>query len=226
MSATCQPKIDLRPAEASMVIVHHVPPERVDRFVELQEEITDAGKLAPGYVRTEVYPPTERGSDQWVVVMTFTDQASLDRWFDSPERIRRVSKVSEEIGSFSIKKLPTGFGAWFARLDSDGKEVSPDEVPGWKMVMVVLLGLYPTVMLTMTFVNPWLSGVGLAATILIGNVLTVCLLQWILMPWLTSAMERWIRTPVSTAPLLNVGGAFGIAALLGCMTLLFRHFSG
>lgn len=227
MSTSCPTDIDLRSArEASMVIVHHVPPELTDRFVELQEEITEAGKLAPGYVKTEVYPPAEKDSDQWVVVMTFTDHASLERWFECPERLGRVEKVIEEIGSFTIKKVPTGFGAWFARLDADGEEAAVDGLPGWKMVLVVLLALYPTVMLTTIFINPWISALGLAGMIMVGNALSVCLLQWALMPPLTAALQRWIRTPISNAPLLNIGGAVGIVAILTGMTFLFHTISG
>ncbi len=226
MSTNCPTDIDLRSAhEASMVIVHHVPPELTDRFVTLQEEITEAGKLAPGYVRTEVYPPAEEDSDQWVVVMTFTDHASLERWFECPERLRRVEKVSEEIGSFTIRKVPTGFGAWFARVDADGEAAAVDELPGWKMVLVVLLALYPTVMLITTFVNPWIVGLGLAATILVGNILGVCLLQWAFMPPLTSALQRWIKTPVSKAPLLNLAGTVGIVVILGVVMSLFHQLS-
>jgi len=225
MSTVCTTDIDVRPAEASMVIVHQVPPQLADRFVELQEEITLAAQQAPGYVKTQVYPPADADSDQWVAVMTFADQFSLNHWYESSERIDRASKISEEIGEFSVKKMPTGFGAWFARLDDDDDAAS-DHLPGWKMVMVVLLALYPTVMLTTAFVNPWLSGLGLAVTILLGNIVSVSLLQWLLMPQLTSVMQRWLRTPFAQAPLLNVGGVLGITALLGCLTMLFRLITG
>ncbi len=224
MSTVCTSDIDVRPAEASMVIVHQVPPQLADRFVELQEEITLAAKQAPGYVKTQVYPPAAADSDQWVAVMTFADQDSLDRWYESSERIDRAAKFNEEIGEFSVKKMPTGFGAWFARLDDD--DAASGQLPGWKMVMVVLLALYPTVMLTSAFVNPWLSGLGLAVTILLGNILSVSLLQWVLMPQLTNYMQRWLRTPFAQAPLLNIGGVLGITALLVGFTMLFRLITG
>jgi len=209
-----------------LVIVHHVPPELADRFVELQEDITTAAKLARGYVRTEVYPPADPDSDQWVVVMTFADQDCLDRWFESPERIRRISKMREEIGEFSVRKLPSGFGEWFAGLDPNDGGAPVEQLPGWKMVLAVLLALYPTVMLITIFINPWLSGLGLASTILIGSAISVCLLQYALMPALTSAIRRWLRTPFNDAPLLIAGGALGIVAALGCLAVLFRQFTG
>jgi len=229
MSIACPSEIDVRPSDASMVIVHHVPPELADRFVQLQEEVTAAGKKAPGYVKTEVYPPAEKDSDQWVIVMTFADQRSLDRWFNSTERIDSVSKMRDEIGSFTIKKMPAGLGAWFAGLDrsENGQgDASLEQLPGWKMVMVVLLALYPLVMLIMTYLNPWIPNVGLSVQVLIGNILSVCLLQWVLMPPLTAAMQRWLRTPFSKAPYLNLAGAIGIVAMLVAATLLFRHIAG
>jgi nitrate reductase gamma subunit len=46
------------------------------------------------------------------------------------------------------------------------------------------------------------------------------------MPSLTAAMQRWLRTPFSKARYLNLGGSLGIAAILGCVTLLFRQIFG
>lgn len=213
--------LDLRLSEASLVIVHQVPSRLSDRFVEIQQEITAAAKQAPGYAKTEVYPPAKESSDQWVVVMSFRDPVNLEKWFRSPERMRCVSRLSE-VGDFSIKKMPSGLGSWFAGLG----DASEAPLPGWKMVLSVLSVLYPTAMLNVIYVNPWLESTGLAVTILIGCGLSVTLLQWVLMPPLTKALGRWLRTPFLKAPLLNLAGIAGIAAVLGLFALLFRRLAG
>lgn len=228
MSTSCPSEIDVRFAEASSVIVHHVPTQQVDQFLEWEKEITRTAKGVSGDVKTEVYPPTEANADRWVVVMTFANQGDLNRWLESPERADCLAKKPAEMGSYSVEKMPGGFGAWFAGLDrtSNGRgDVPVDRLPGWKTALVVLLALYPTVMLLTLFVYPWLTGIGLAFTILIGNILIVSILQWILMPPLMAILHRWLVTPPSKSRLLNLSGALGIAAILGCLAVLFHAFS-
>ncbi len=207
MVASFPTDIDLQPAEASTVFVHHVPPARTNQFVQWQKEVSSAAKRLPGYVMTEVYRPGRVQSDQWVVVMKFRNQESLDRWLDSEERADCLTRIPVQINS-SVDKMPAGFGVWFAgleRAESASNGAPVDEIPGWKMFMAVLLALYPAVMLLTLFVSPWLSSAGMAFTMLIGNALSVGLLQWVLMPSLMIAMRRWLTTPFATSPLLNLG---------------------
>jgi uncharacterized protein len=225
MGTACPTDFDVRSTEASTVIVHHVPPHVSEQFVEWENEITALVKQSPGYVKTEAYPPCDGHSDQWVFVLTFTDQDSLNRWLKCPQRAAALAMMPTEMGSFSMEKMPAGFGAWFADLDRDGN--AADDLPGWKMVMIVTFALYPTVMLQSLFVTPWLIGwLGMAFTMLILNFVCVSILQWGLVPPLMTALRRWLITPFSKAPLLNVCIALGMAVILVCLAMLFRPFSG
>lgn len=225
MGTTCPTDFDVRSAEASTVIVHHVPAHLADRFVEWQREITAAAKQAPGYVKTEVYPPADDRADQWVFVLTFSDRESLDNWLESSDRAAVLATIPREMGSFSIETMPSGFGAWFAGLDRGDN--GANDLPGWKMVAIVTFALYPTVMLQTLLVSPWLGSLlGMAYSMLILNVIVVSLLQWGLVPPLMTSLRRWLFTPFGKAPLLNVGVALGMAAILVFLATLFRQFSG
>src|SRR5436309_14986580 len=103
-------------ARASSVIVHRVPPDRVEQFLELQRGITEAAKAFPGYQATDVYPPAEPQPSEWVVVIHFDGPEALRRWLDSPVRAGWIEKFRAERGDFRLKTLPAGFGAWFATL--------------------------------------------------------------------------------------------------------------
>src|SRR5438045_4875409 len=133
------PHGQVRGPRASSVIVHRVPPDRVEQFLELQRGITEAAKAFPGYQATDVYPPAENQHSEWVVVIHFDDPETLQRWLDSPVRAEWIEKRRNEMGDFRLKTLPTGFGAWFASL-VNGSDGAPP--PPWKSALSVLLAPY------------------------------------------------------------------------------------
>ena len=201
-------------SRASSVIVHRVPPAAADRFLALQEELTREAEAFPGYRGTDVYPPADAAADEWVVLIHFVDAAALRGWLDAPVRDAWVMRVRKEVGEFRLQALPAGFGAWFTRPDA-----APP--PGWKMVFLVLLGLYPTVMLLTLTVGRITNPLGLAAAMLIGNALSVSLLQYAVMPLLTRAFGPWPAPPCRRC---SDGGA--VVALLAGLTALFRLGTG
>ena len=166
-------------ARASAAIVHQVPPAAVDWFLDWQRNIMAAAEQFPGYQGTDVYPPAGGQRNEWVAVIHFEDDESLERWLNSPVRAQWVDKLRAEVGEFELKKLPGGFSAWFARLNAPA-----DEIPSWKMATTVFFGLYPTVMLLTIFVAPYTSWMGFSYSMLIGNALSVSILQWIVVPML------------------------------------------
>ena len=216
--------LDIQSAEATSVIVHRVPAELTERFLAWQRGITATAKPFDGYLRTEVYPPVEGRQTQWVIVIHFESQELLLRWLDSPERARWIADLSTELSDFTVKTLPRGFGPWFADADAPQPDSPHAErlPPNWKMALVVLLALYPTVMLLTMFVTPWLAGLGLAVSMLIGNALSVSMLQWGVMPRLTALLRRWLIAPQRQAWALNIGGAVAILAALACITSVFQ----
>ena len=91
------------------------------------------------------------------------------------------------------------------------------------MALTVLLGLYPTVMLLSIFVSPRMSSLGLAVSMLIGNALSIAILQWLVVPALSKALAPWFKTRKTSAAL---GGALLVALLLAGLALLFRQVTG
>jgi antibiotic biosynthesis monooxygenase (ABM) superfamily enzyme len=210
--------VEVRTSRASAVAVQRVAPEAVEQFLQWQRGITAAAETFAGYQGTDIYPPTDGKSEEWVVLLHFTDEPALQQWLRSQLRAQWVEKRPQTLGAFTLKTLPGGFGFWFA-----GKVHSPEEVPpSWKMVLTVLLGLYPTVMLLTIFVGPYTSPLGLAVSMLIGNALSVSLLQWTVMPVLTPLLRRWLRANGRANRALSLGVVGLILLLLGAMTFAFH----
>jgi uncharacterized protein len=217
------PPLEVRGARASSVIVHRLSPDRVDRFLELQRGITQAAEAFSGYQATDVYPPEERQQAEWVVVIHFDAPESLQRWLDSPVRAEWVERLRAEMGDFRLKTLPSGFGAWFAGL-VDGSEGGLP--PAWKMALTVLFALYPTVMLLAFLVGPYLSPLGLAVSMLLSNMMSCSILQWVAMPAVEKLLAPWLRANQKRQRAYSLGGLVVLLLLLGGMAIVFRQVKG
>ncbi len=208
---------------ASAVVVQRVPAARTEWFMEWQRGISEAAKEFPGYRGTEVYPPGDCSRDEWVVILHFDEQKSLQRWLDSSLRVEYVEKLLSEVGSFELEMLPGGFGAWFA---GQGRSVAGSPPSSWKMALTVLLGLYPTVMLLTLFPGPYTQPLGPALAMLIGNALSVSLLQWCVMPVLNALLAPWLQADSVQRKTFSIVGALVILFVLAGLALLFRHVTG
>ncbi len=215
--------LDIHGARVSTVVVQHVPAGRVDGFLACQRGFTEAAECFPGYRGTEIYPPADSRQEEWVVVIHFDDQESLHRWINSAVRAEWTRKLVDEVGSFQLKTLPSGFGAWFAGLVT-GPEGEPP--PSWKMAMTVLLGLYPTVMLLALVFGRHLSPLGMAVSMLISNMLSVSICQWVAMPLLTNVLGPWLHANAPEKRVLSYGGLGLILLVLGGLAVLFRAVTG
>jgi antibiotic biosynthesis monooxygenase (ABM) superfamily enzyme len=215
--------MDFRGARVSTVVVHCVPTDRVPRFLECQRALTEAAKGFPGYQSTELYPPADDKPEEWVAVIHFDDQQSLQRWLDSPVRAEWIKKLRAEIGDFQLKTLPSGFGVWFAGLATGPDRAPP---PSWKIAMAVLLGLYPIVMLLYVLIGPYLNPLGMAAGMLVSNTISVAIGQWVTMPLLTNVLGAWFNANTSDKRVFSIGGLVLMWGFLAGLMVLFRFVTG
>jgi len=185
-----------------------------------QREVAALAGAYPGYQATEVYPPTG-GGDEWVIIIHFDDEAMLQAWLDAPERAAWLAKLPHEALGFRQQTMPTGFGSWVAGQAADGTPV-----PHWKSFLLVLVGLYPVVMLLTLILSPRTAGLGMALAMLVGNILSVAILEWAVMPLLNRALAPWLAAHGRDGRLVSVAGAALIVAAVLGMVILFRVASG
>jgi antibiotic biosynthesis monooxygenase (ABM) superfamily enzyme len=209
--------LNVRGARASSVIVHRVPAGCAERFLEWQRGITRAAEVFSGYQATDEYPPTDSRQPDWVVVIHFDNSEALQRWLDSPARAEWIAKLPAEIVDFQLKTLSAGFGPWFAGLVDHG-----GLPPHWKMFLIVLLGLYPTVMLLTLFLSPHTNRFGLALAMLIGNAASVAFLEWLGMPVMSRLLGPWLRANGKKTRAFSLVGLALMLAALVAMTFVFH----
>jgi antibiotic biosynthesis monooxygenase (ABM) superfamily enzyme len=211
--------VEVHLSRASAVIVQRIAPDSAAWFLDWQRGIDDAARQFAGYRGSDVYPPSDGQSDQYVVVIHFDNETSLQQWLGSPLRAEWVAKLRARAGDFDLQALPGGFGAWFTGQSRKGQAPPP---PAWKMVVTVVLGLFPTVMLLAIFPGPYTARLGFAASMLIGNFLSVSILQWVVMPALTKALGPWLRANGDKQRAFSVVGTLLILLVLVGLVFVFR----
>ncbi|MEV6316610.1 antibiotic biosynthesis monooxygenase [Streptomyces sp. NPDC051776] len=210
------------PAEESgvtAVISHDVPPERAEDFERWQEKVLKAQQSFPGFMGSEMFRPVPGIQENWVVAFRYDTREHLDRWLDSGTREKLLKEGSGLFRSFDVRKVGSAFSGWFRFEEGTEKGIPPN----WKQAMTVLLALYPTVMVLNLTVGFELDNVGVPAWfgIFVGNICSVALLTWVLMPLVTRAFDRWLAPRGRPGIRLHVAGALVVVA---CYLLLLVIF--
>jgi antibiotic biosynthesis monooxygenase (ABM) superfamily enzyme len=200
----------------TVVVSHSVDPALQDEFVAWQQRATDAERGFPGFRGSELFRPVPGVQEEWTAMFRFDTQEHVDGWLESPER-KKLLDEGRQFQDFELHRVSSPFGSWFTFGGNDTEAPAP-----WKTTLSVLVGLYPTVvLLTLAIAEVWPTG-EMWASLLLGNVLSVCLLTWVVMPVVTRALRFWLAPAKGHASrrveALGVGAS---VVFLACAALVF-----
>lgn len=172
----------------SVVVTHRVDPADEEEFAAWAERMTAAEREFPGFRGSEIFRPVPGVQEDWTTIFRFDTPEQLEAWLDSDRR-RDLLAEGDRFRDFELHRVSSPFGNWFSFADGESPAPPP---PSWKTAISVLVGLYPTVfLLTLGTSELWEDG-PLWATLLVGNVLSVSLLTWVVMPLVTGALAFWL----------------------------------
>lgn len=150
--------------------------------------LTAAAARFPGYEGTAIFEPDDSG--KWLSLIRFRTEAQLSDWLRSPQRYEVLPPVRSSLTrDFSVFAQTTPFGTTVRNVNGTAKMT-----PSWKSAMLLLMVLYPLVMLQSKFVAPVIGALGAQPwlSVWLGQVLSVTLMQWWLMPTVSSWCRRWL----------------------------------
>lgn len=178
----CGPGSSVRPV--TLLVSTRVPADAAERFRCWQSEFLEVQKAAPGYLGTDY---SEVGH-HWTIAVRFDSEEHANAFLVSPQRQAMLAKIESTL--HGKRRLVLDFGGWFEVLPSGA-----GRPPGWKQMLSVLIAIYPIVILTMRWLEPYLVSwhTPLPLVVLRGNVLSCSLLTWVVMPRLTSALGFWLQ---------------------------------
>ncbi len=161
------------------------------RYEDWLAGIARAAARSPGSQGTTILRPTEGGSE-YVAIAQFESAESLEAWLESAERERWMSRLRDvEVWREDVATL-AGMERWFTL--ERGARAQP---PRYKTAALVLLGLSPLVLALDVVLGPLLSNlprpVGLLASLLV----SVSIMVWGVLPWLTRVFGGWLHPRAS-----------------------------
>lgn len=204
------------PANAA-VFLHSVASGNEAEFVSAQSDLTLICSAFPGYQGTALFPADPSG--QWMSLLRFRTAGHLAGWIRSAERRQALPRLRDELTD-DFAELPRSapFGSTIRIADGQTKIT-----PAWKTAMLVVLCLYPTVMLLTRWLAPALAGLGIAQSpaVFVGNVISVALLQWVLVPAASRPFQRWLDPIDGESVRISLTGATVVAVGCGVLVGLF-----
>lgn len=211
----------------AVVFSHRVKAGCEENFVAWRDEILQVMARWPGFLGVDVFDPRVGVQEEWVLIVRFDSAASFESWMASDRRARLVAALEPLIEGYTAHPLGSGLGGWFA---FDDTPVAPAEPPRWKQILMVTLGLYPTVMMIAIFVDPILARwLPFPAQMVLANLLCVSLLTWPVMPWLNRRFARWLDPRGRPGWWHEAAGAIAVAVILALWVAFFLtiwHWQG
>jgi uncharacterized protein len=205
------------------IFVHEVDPVNRSGFAAAQRRLMDLSAAAAGFEYSILTGPRAAGDgiEEWTAVAKFRTDALLAQWRDSPERAAALGELRSNLEQeFSSPFETNSFGS-IVRV-TGGR---PASTPDWKVGMMVLLVLYPTVMVLSRFVGPFLDRWGAEPwlSMWLSQILSVSLLTYLLMPLATAAFSFWLDPYRGSSRRVSVIGAVVVVMIYAATLTLFAN---
>ncbi|KTS08279.1 MULTISPECIES: antibiotic biosynthesis monooxygenase [Methylobacterium] len=209
-----------RTSPVSAVISTRVKPGMEAAYLRWEQKIAAAQSRAPGMQGYRFEPAVPGVQEDYVAILRFDSEANLRTWMDSPERQALVAEAVPMTAEFHTRTVQSGFEQWFRNVAPPGGAAPA----AWKMNMIVVLTLYPTVFLWGVLVGtPILAGllkVDFPVALFIGNVFSV-LLTSLMVPWTARRLDWWLTPDPARRTRVNLQGAALLIAAYAVMILVF-----
>ncbi|MEM7681451.1 MAG: antibiotic biosynthesis monooxygenase [Planctomycetota bacterium] len=170
------------------VFIRVAPASAAAEYERWLAEISDAAARVPGGLGTTVLRPDSAGG-RYVAITSFDSPRSLQAWLDSPERaaclerLKKLPVTTEQTGCLD------GVSRWFA---TPGMGAPPDN---YKVATLLVLGLFPIVLALNALSTALPFDAPAPLVTLASLVVSVSLMVWVVMPWLTRLSRRWLHPP-------------------------------
>lgn len=203
----------------TVVVSHSVDPRHETEFLAWVERMTAAERAFGGFRGSTLFRPVPGVQERWTVIFRYESEERLNAWLRSPER-RRLLDEGKNFDDFELRRISSPFGSWFSFGGPGGD--SGDPTPRWKTALTILVALYPTVvLLTLAQDQIWPTG-ELWVMMLVGNVVSVGLLTWVVMPAVTRMLRFWLEpAPGEGGARVDLTGAGLSIAFLTLAALAF-----
>lgn len=173
---------------ASTIFSRRVRPGFEARYETWLANIVQATSSFEGNQGTTILRPGE-GREEYISITQFDSEEHLENWLRSDERkawlekLRGIDICREQIISLG------GMERWFTLPDQGATRMPPR----YKTAALVFLGLYPVVLILNLCLSPALKGLPAPLQVLFSLMISVPIMVWIVLPYLTRLFFGWLH---------------------------------
>ncbi|NQU36913.1 MAG: hypothetical protein HQ526_04860 [Actinobacteria bacterium] len=206
------------------VFTHQVSPHSVGQFIELQRsELATAVAEFPGS-RGVALLESGLSRGLWFSIVRFDTPEHLDGWLESPRRTKFLPQLRSLLEEdFGVVANRSAFGGIVRTVGGQ-----PLVSPTWKIVLLVVAVLFPTVVLTvppLTELGKAL-GFGPGLIMLCSQIIATSLVTAAWMPLLSRAFAWWIDPIDGKSLHRSLLGLLAIVTIYVCEIVVFLIFPG
>ncbi|QGY05400.1 antibiotic biosynthesis monooxygenase [Methylobacterium mesophilicum SR1.6/6] len=208
-----------RTVPVSAVISTRVKPGMEAAYLGWEQKMAAAQSKARGLQGYRFEPAVPGVQEDFVAILRFDSDANLQAWLASPQRRALIAEAAPLTAEFHTRTVQSGFEQWFREVAPAGAAPA-----AWKMNMIVVLTLYPTVFLWGLLVGtPILAQtlkLDFPIALFVGNVFSV-LLTSRMVPWAAKRLSWWLSPDPERRARIDLQGALLLAAAYAIMILIF-----
>jgi uncharacterized protein len=214
----------IKPPDGVAIITHQVKKHQVESFIDMEaDSLIRAAEKLPGFQGAALIPS---GVDRevWLTILRYETADQLNAWLASPERAKQLPRLRALLEEdFSTARGRSPFGA-VVRLVGG----APQSSPAWKMVMLLVSVLFPTVIIMLRYLNPVLTDLHLQPGIiaLVGQLIATALVTKLWMPPMSKAFLWWIDPIDGRDTATSIKGAVAVVAIYAVEVGFFWVFPG
>lgn len=204
----------------SLAVVTQVKKGQENAYLAYEKNYQSAQARASGFRGAYVQPPKKGAAGNWVTILRFDSPKAMDRWLASEERKQLLVEAEPFVHSTDFHPVTTSFPGWF----STEVATTGQDPPNWKIALLILLGLYPSVMLAIKYILPLMHGVTPALSNFIGNILTVAFTTWVTMPICIKLYRSWLFPTKETSKWVHIVSIVSLLIFFVIEIVLFGGF--
>ena len=173
------------PAPTKLVIERRARPGAEAALRVWAERFVNAASGSYGHEGGSVF--SANGSGSYIILLRFSSAAALDGWTQSADYQQFLKDADDVSTAGERAQVRSGLDTWFTLPDMPAPVKPP---PRWKMAVVTWLALFPMVIALSYLFAP--VGLPFLIEAAASTMIPVVMLTWVLMPWLTRALYRWL----------------------------------
>ncbi len=154
-------------------------------YEQLEKEISADAAAYPGYLGSTFLRPEKGGDRDFITIVRFASYENMMQWEHSATGSALINRADAMSEIPAMIRRTAGLSMWF-------NPRHPESPQRWKMVLLLTVSIFILAQLITPLLGPALRLLPQPVAFFISLVIQVALLTYIVLPWLTALLAKWL----------------------------------